>query len=161
MTGVRAGLVDLYPLRQGAAGLEALVLRRGPHGRCPGSWEAVHGHVEPGDSSPAGAALRELAEETGLAAERLYHLSRVDAFWVEAGDTVQLVPAFAAFVTSRDPVRLSREHDASEWLPLDAAAARCTWPRSARALADAGRLLAAGHAGTVEDVLRVPLPVNR
>jgi 8-oxo-dGTP pyrophosphatase MutT (NUDIX family) len=155
VTEVRAGLVDLYPLRQGPAGLEALVLRRGPHGRCPGSWEAVHGHVEPDDASPAAAALRELAEETGLPVERLYNLSRVEAFWVQASGAVQLVPAFAAFVAPGAPVRLSPEHDAAEWLPLEAARARCTWPRSARALEDAGRLLATGDAGVVEDVLRV------
>jgi 8-oxo-dGTP pyrophosphatase MutT (NUDIX family) len=155
VTEARAGLVDLYPLRQGPAGLEALVLRRGPGGRCPGSWEAVHGHVEAGDPSAAHAALRELAEETGLPAERLYNLSRVEAFWVQAGDRVQLVPAFAAFVTSDIPVRLSGEHDAAEWLPIEVARARCTWPRSERALGDAARLLAAGHAGPVEDVLRV------
>ena len=60
-----------------------------------------------------------------------------------------------AFVASDLPVRLSPEHDASEWLPLEAARVRVTWPRAARALEDAGRLLAGGTAGTVEDVLRV------
>src|SRR5690606_35874944 len=136
----------------------SLVLRRGPGGRSPGSWEAVHGHVEPGDPSPADAALRELREETGLAPERLYNLSRVEAFWTPASDAIQLIPAFAAFVAPAAAVRLSSEHDAAEWLPLEAARARCTWPRSARALEDAARLLAAGHAGPAEDVLRLPLP---
>jgi len=47
MTSVRATLVDLYVLRGAGASLEVLTLRRAAGGRCPGSWEAVHGHIEP------------------------------------------------------------------------------------------------------------------
>ena len=76
MTSVRVSLVDLYVLRGTGSALECLVLRRASGGRCPGSWETVHGHIEAGET-PADAARRELEEETGLALERLYNLSRV------------------------------------------------------------------------------------
>ena len=72
MTSVRVSLVDLYILRGAGAAVECLVLRRAAGGRSPGSWETVHGHIEPGER-PADAALRELAEETGLEALRLYN----------------------------------------------------------------------------------------
>lgn len=154
MTTVRVNLVDVYPIRIGPDGIEALALRRAAGGRCPGSWEAVHGHIEPGES-PAQAAARELGEETGLAAARLYNLSRVELFYQHGPDEVSLVPVFAAVVATEGLVVTGPEHDAAEWLPVEAAAARYSWPREARAIRDAVRLLATGDAGPLEDVLRV------
>jgi hypothetical protein len=52
-------------------------------------------------------------------------------------------------------VTLGPEHQRSEWLDVDGAAARFAWPRERAALAEIVSLLAAGHAGPVEDVLRV------
>ncbi len=154
MTDVRVLYVDVYVLRPAAAGWEVLVLRRGPGGRCPGAWEAIHGHLL-ADEPPVDAALRELAEETGLAPERLYNLSRVETFYVHARDAVALIPVFCAFVPARAAVRLSAEHVEAAWLTPEAAAARFAWPRERRALGDALALLGSGGAGPLEDVLRV------
>jgi len=154
MTSVRVSLVDLYVLRGAGPSLECLVLRRAAGGRCPGSWETVHGHIEP-EETPTDAARRELAEETGLAPERLYNLSRVEAFYQHRNDEVALVPVFAAFVAPGAVVRTGLEHDHHEWLTPADAARRFAWPREARALEDVVALLGSGAAGTVEDVLRV------
>jgi dATP pyrophosphohydrolase len=154
VTSIRVSLVDLYVLRRAGGALECLVLRRAAGVRCPGSWETVHGHIEDGET-PADAARRELAEETGLAPERLYNLSRVEAFYQHRVDEVALVPVFAAFVAPERPVRTGVEHDGFEWLRPDDARRRFAWPREARALDDVVALLGGGDAGTVEDVLRV------
>jgi dATP pyrophosphohydrolase len=154
MTSVRVSLVDLYVLRGAGPALECLVLRRAPGGRCPGSWEAVHGHIEPGET-PSEAARRELTEETGLAAERLYNLSRVETFYQHRLDEVALVPVFAAFVAADAAVRTGAEHDRFEWLSPAEAARRFAWPREGRALDDVVALLGSGGGGDVEDVLRV------
>jgi 8-oxo-dGTP pyrophosphatase MutT (NUDIX family) len=154
VTTIAVSLVDLYVLRGAGETLECLVLRRGSGGRCPGSWEAVHGHIEAGET-PADAVRRELEEETGLPLERLYNLSRVEAFYQHRLDEVALVPVFVAFVTAAAAVRTGIEHDGFEWLPPAEAQARFSWPRESRALEDAVRLLGVGHAGPVEDVLRV------
>lgn len=154
MTSVRVSLVDLYVLRGAGIALECLVLRRAAGGRCPGSWETVHGHIESGET-PAHAARRELAEETALAPERLYNLSRVEAFYQHGLDEVALVPVFAAFVALGSTVRTGPEHDGFEWLPPPEARRRFAWPREARALDDVVALLGEGGAGPVEDVLRV------
>ena len=153
MTSMRVSLVDVYVLRLGAEGLRCLVLRRAPGGRCPGSWETVHGHIEEGER-PWEAAARELREETGMEPERLYNLSRVETFYQHRKDEVALVPVFVAFVADA-PVRLGPEHEAYEWLAPAEAGARFAWPRERRALEDAVRLLGSGGGGAVEDVLRI------
>jgi dihydroneopterin triphosphate diphosphatase len=154
MTSIRTSLVDVYVLRLRGSVLECLTLRRGPAGRCPGSWESVHGHIE-GSEPPASAALRELSEETGLTQLRLYNLSRVELFYQHRTDEVSLVPVFAALVSPDAAVQLSPEHDRFEWLLPEAARARFAWPRERRALDDILVLLDGGDAGPVEDVLRV------
>jgi dATP pyrophosphohydrolase len=155
MTTIRVAFVDVYVLREGPAGLETLVLRRSGAGRCPGSWEVVHGSIEPGET-PREAALRELAEETGCRPARFYNLSRTESFYRHTTDEIGLIPVFAAFVSDA-PVRLSAEHDAAEWLAIPAAQGRLAWPRERRALDDIQILLARGTAGPLEDVLRVDL----
>ena len=156
MTDVRTMIVDVYVLRMraGTRMPEVLVLRRSAGERCAGTWETVHGHIDEGEA-PAAAALRELREETGLAAERLYNVSRVETFYLHARDLLALIPVFCAFVPALAPVTLSGEHDRCEWLDPDEAARRFAWPRERRALADALQLFGTGDAGGVEDVLRV------
>jgi dihydroneopterin triphosphate diphosphatase len=154
MTSVRTSLVDVYVLRGEGASLECLLLRRGSGGRCPGSWEAVHGHIE-ATERPAGAAAREMEEETGLTPLRLYNLSRVELFYQHRTDEVALVPVFAAYVAQDATVRLGPEHDRFEWLSVPDARLRFAWPRERRALDDIVTLLGSASAGPVDDVLRV------
>ena len=65
------------------------------------------------------------------------------------------MPVFAAFVPREAAVTTGGEHDRFEWLPPVDARRRFAWPREARALDDILTLLGSGHAGAVEDVLRV------
>ncbi len=140
-------------LRPSDRNFDVLCLRRAPGTRA-GTWEAVHGHIAEGEK-PADAARRELREETGLAAERLYNLSRVEAFYLHREDAIALIPVFAAVVPRGSAPSLSAEHDASAWLAPEGAARRFAWPREVRAMTDALALLKAGDAGGLEDVLRV------
>jgi dATP pyrophosphohydrolase len=152
VTAVRVSLVDVYPVRVKLGSLQLLMLRRAPGGRCPGSQEAVHGHIEAGEQ-PADAARRELREETGLTPVRLYNLSRVELFYQAALDEVALVPVFVAVVAEGAECVRGVEHDAAEWVDFSEARRRLTWPRSVRALEDIERLLPGGEAGAVADVL--------
>lgn len=154
MTRVRVGVVDVHVIRVVGKSWRVLVLHRAPGYSRAGAWEAVHGRIEPGES-PGDAARRELREETGLEADRLYSVT-VNPFFVQPG-TVQLAVVFAAFVTS-PKVRLGPEHDRAAWLAPAKAAQRCTWPRAGEALAHIRKLMPNGHAGVVDDVLRVSAP---
>lgn len=153
-TTVSVSLIDLYVVRERGPALEVLLLRRAAGGRCPGSWEAVHGHIEAGERPPE-AAMRELREETGYTPLKLYSLSRVELFYQHGLDEVAMVPAFVAFVSADAPPVLGPEHDDAVWLAPGEAQRRCAWPREARAIEDTVRMLGAGHAGPIEDVLRI------
>ena len=165
MTEARVAFVDVYVLRRGESaggrgrgrgrgGLEVLALRRGANGRCAGSWETVHGTIEAGET-PVQASLRELREETGLVAARLYNASRVESFYRHRSDEVALIPVFVAFVDPPAEPRVSPEHDRAEWLHPADALARFAWPRERRALEDILSMVGGGDAGLLDDVLRV------
>lgn len=153
MTRLEVGVVDVYVVDPRSAPWRVLVLQRASGTRCPGAWEAVHGHIEP-DEKPEDAAVRELREETGLEIDRLYNVT-VHAFYLHTIGAVEMAVVFCAFVHSDAPVTLGPEHAACEWLPLDAARDRMIWPRAAQALGEITKLLGGGDAGPAEDVLRV------
>lgn len=153
MTDIKVGVVDVYVIDPETTPWRALALRRAMHTRCPGSWEAVHGHIEDGET-PEDAAVREVREETGLTIARLYNVT-VHAFYLNRRATVELAVVFCAFVDSSDAVTLGREHQEYEWLTLDEAANRYIWPRATQALGEIRKLLGSGNAGPAEDVLRV------
>ena len=153
MTQIVPGVVEVYVIRPKPGDWSVLVLQRAPDAIRPGSWETVYGKIDPGER-PEQAAVRELREETGLELNALYNVT-VSSFFLHASQTIQMAIVFAAFVGSDSGVTLSDEHQRFEWLSVDEACDRFTWPRAVQALRDARHLLARGDAGPVEDVLRV------
>ena len=153
MTDLRVGVVDVYVIRPYRDDWLVLALQRATTTRCPGSWETVHGRMEPAER-PEEAALREVREETGLSVDRLYSIT-CQPFYLHTVGVVQMAVVFAAFVREPGTVSLGDEHQAHEWLSVEAAALRFTWPREREALQHIRILLGTGDAGPVEDVLRV------
>ena len=153
MTDIRVGVVDVYVIRPYRADWLVLSLQRSRDTRCPGSWETVHGRIEPNER-PEQAAVREVREETALELDRLYNVT-CQPFYLHTLGVVQMAVVFAAFVTERGDVRLGAEHQRYEWLSMADAPARFTWPREREALEHIRILLGTGDAGPAEDVLRV------
>jgi type II secretory ATPase GspE/PulE/Tfp pilus assembly ATPase PilB-like protein/8-oxo-dGTP pyrophosphatase MutT (NUDIX family) len=153
MTRIEVGLVDVYLIDPQTQQWRVLALRRGSETRCPGAWEAVHGHIE-SEEAPEDAAVREVLEETGLAVQRLYNIT-VHAFYMHQTARIEVAVVFCAFVDSGDLVKLGPEHAEYAWLSMDDASARFTWPRATQALQEIRKLLSTGDAGPAEDVLRV------
>ncbi len=150
---MRAGVVDVFVVRAAGRGWQHLALRRSVGTRCPGTWEAVHGKIESGESPPE-AARRELREETGLECLRLYALT-VNPFFLATTGVVELAVAFVAVVDPSAVVVLGEEHDDGVWLSRAAARRRYHWPRERESLDHIAVLFKGGHAGAAEDVLRI------
>jgi 8-oxo-dGTP pyrophosphatase MutT (NUDIX family) len=153
MTKITPGVIELFVIKHNGGDWRVLVLQRARDGKRPNSWETVYGKIDAREK-PEKAAVRELDEETGLKPTALYNVT-VSSFYLHDSRTIQMCITFAAFVDDDCVVELSEEHQRFEWLTLDGACDRFTWPREAHALRDAHHLLKAGDAGPVEDVLRV------
>jgi 8-oxo-dGTP pyrophosphatase MutT (NUDIX family) len=153
MTDLLVGVVDAFVLRGADEQLETLVMRRAPGVRCTGAWEVVHGRIE-GSERPEDSAIREILEETGLPVSKLYNVI-CQPFYLHRQRAVQVAVVFGAFVPAGAGVSLGVEHDEYAWLAPEDAVVRLSWPRSRSALRDTVSLLRSGHAGPVEDVLRV------
>jgi dihydroneopterin triphosphate diphosphatase len=152
---VQVSIVDLVVARLGVAGLEVLLMRRAAGMRCTGAWEIVHGKIESAER-PEAAAHRELREETGLTAKRLYNIT-LGGFYLHGQGVLALTVVFCAIIANdAQAPAIGEEHDAVEWLPYADAYERCAWPREREALTHVTHLLRNGRdAGCVEDVLRV------
>jgi dihydroneopterin triphosphate diphosphatase len=111
--------------------LQVLLLRRV---RPPDFWQSVTGSLER-DEAPWQAALREIGEETGIAARhgQLLDWQRTYEFLIRDEWRARYAPdvthntehVFSLCVPEGQPVRLAQdEHDALVWLPFEEAATR-------------------------------------
>lgn len=141
----RPDLVACWLFRLDRAGRpEILLIRRAPDRMYPGLWQCVTGKLEP-DERIADAALREVAEETGLRADDLeafYETDLVNWFHEASLDALLCEAVFAAHVRADARVVLSVEHDDARWLPVKEAKAIVTWPAYERAIETVEWLLA-------------------
>jgi len=124
--------------------VEILLLRRAAHRVFPGLWQCVTGRVEPDERVPM-AALREVAEETGLGdadIEAFYDLDQIVTLYDEGADGV-LLSAIYAVRTRPDAVpRSSAEHDAMRWTPAADVPVAAVWPSYAESVRRVAEVLA-------------------
>jgi 8-oxo-dGTP pyrophosphatase MutT (NUDIX family) len=117
----------------------------------PNIWVFPKGHIEEGEGESA-AALREVAEETGVAAQVLFHLGEIT---FPAQDNGREIPQRAKFYLMRwlfdVPTAITREHRTFQWLPLDQALQQLTFPESKR-------LLLVAHAANLQEGVSGKIP---
>lgn len=106
-------------------------------------WDYPKGHVENGEDDLA-AALRELAEETGIEdAEPLTGFSHELSYFFRHPKRGLIKKTVIFFIArARDQrVELSDEHVGYAWLPLEQALQRLTYPNARKALEAAAQFL--------------------
>ena len=128
---VRPDLVGCWIFRTTPErGIEILLIRRAPGRIYPGMWQCVTGGLEGAETVVEGA-LRELAEETGIAdadIEVLYGLDQVNTFYAEHIDAIQAEAVFAVQVRASVEARLSEEHNDARWVTPAGAREIVVWP---------------------------------
>lgn len=155
MPKIAADIVDCYPFRRTPGTIEFLMLQRAPDLYLGGTWHAVSGRVETGETAWA-AALRELREETDVRPVRFWQLEAINTFYMAVRDSILMCPAFAAELAVAAEVVLSPEHTAHRWVPAPAAPAAFFWPGQQAAVREILELIIPG--GPQADALEIALP---
>ena len=132
----RTDCVGVICFREG----EVLLIRRGQPPRA-GEWSLPGGRIEPGESEQD-AALRELAEETGVRAELGPKVAVIDADF--EGFCYRLHD-YAATWVSGEPVGADDALEA-RFVGMDDIAALRMWPKTEAVIRDAFRAVTSGFA---------------
>jgi dATP pyrophosphohydrolase len=103
-----------------------LLLKRAPHKIYPSTWQMITASCEKGETTIQ-TVLRELMEETGLKAEKLFPVPHVNTFYFGINDSICLSPVFLAFVTT-ESVKISNEHTEYKWVTYNEAVEQIHWP---------------------------------
>jgi dATP pyrophosphohydrolase len=86
----------------------------------PLMWQTVTGVIEP-DEKAIDTAIREMKEETGLEANKIWTIPYVTTFFDPYNDRINASPVFGAFTEYSSEVRISHEHRDYKWLSIDEA----------------------------------------
>jgi dATP pyrophosphohydrolase len=121
-------------------GPELLVALRSPERG--GYWNPLAGGVEDGES-PAEAARRELAEESGLTSPRRLEALPLDLAYTRPEGVRIVLHAFLAEVPAAWEPQLNDEHVDYRWCSPDEAEELLTYPEPREAYAHVARLLSA------------------
>lgn len=139
---VSAGGIAIL-VRDGNA-LAAVIGRRNRNGKL--EWCLPKGHLE-GDETAREAAVREVAEESGVRAEIIRELGVID-YWFTGDDRrVHKVVHHYLLETNSDHITVEEDPDqeaeVAEWVPLTELPKRLAFPNERRMAELAARLLAA------------------
>jgi dihydroneopterin triphosphate diphosphatase len=144
MTEILVRVIDAYVYYYEHNILRFLVLKRSQTKIYEYLWQGVAGKIEKGEFAWQ-AALRELKEETGLTAHKMFVADYVSKFYEKHGDRINLIPVFGIEVINKN-VSLSEEHCNFKWLSFKKAQEKLTWMGQKKGLRVVNNMLNSGDA---------------
>jgi dATP pyrophosphohydrolase len=125
VTEILVRVIDAYVYCYEDNKLIFLLLKRSKTKIYERLWQGVAGKIEKNELAWQ-TALRELKEETGLKAHKMFVADYVSKFYEKHGDRINLVPVFGIEVKNKK-VSLSDEHCNFKWLSFKKAYDKLTW----------------------------------
>ncbi len=104
-----------------------LVLKRSDDEKYPGVWQPVTGHVKKNEKAFA-TAFREVYEETGLNAEKIFVVPHINRYYNPETDKICDIPVFLAISDKNFEPVLSSEHSEYFWGELNQVEEFFMWP---------------------------------
>jgi dihydroneopterin triphosphate diphosphatase len=111
---IQCRVASAVVLEDGANRPRMLLLKRAKS-HLKGEWSHIAGGIEP-SAAAWQAALREIAEETGLTVRRLFSADVLEQFYDADSDRIVVIPAFVAYADPAQAVKLNAEHSDFRWV---------------------------------------------
>ena len=93
----------------------------------PSIWQVITGTIEPPETALQ-CAIREINEEISLEPLAFWTLPYITTYFSPKSDLIHASPVFAVLVDFREYVKISKEHQAYEWLSFDCCINRLVLP---------------------------------
>ncbi|MCL5990610.1 MAG: NUDIX domain-containing protein [Bacteroidetes bacterium] len=81
----------------------------------PNVWQVVTGKIKKGETALS-TTVREIIEEINIKPKKIWTLPYITTFFDAKRDLINLSPVFGALINKNQKVKLSKEHQAFEWL---------------------------------------------
>lgn len=125
MTRVKVKQIDSYIYQNTEAGPVYLMLKRSAGKHYEHLWQGIAGEIEKGETATQ-TVIRELKEETGKEAKKVFVADHIASFYDARNDRIQMVPIFGIEVDNSE-VQLSEEHSDYKWVSFEEALDLLTW----------------------------------
>ncbi len=135
MPKIKSNLVEVHIFRIVKKDIEFLLLKRAKHDSYPNLWQMVSGSINVGETAVQ-AGVREIKEETGLIAEKIFVVPLVNSIFLPDKDEIVLVPVLGCIVSKNSEVSISNDHSDFKWVNLKKARKMLAWPGQKKATID-------------------------
>jgi dATP pyrophosphohydrolase len=152
---IAADIVDAYVFRRHNGRTQFLLLRRRGHLSLPGTWQGVHGTIEPNETA-LDAARRAVLARTGLSVTDAYSADYVNQFYDHMTDTLILAPVFAFLAPPMSRVIVGEDYSDFAWCDRDEAAGRLIFAGQRWAIRHIDDVI--GPGGLEAELYRIPAP---